>query len=148
MRNRFYHPPQRRGHSGLHAIDNSKPMRESEVQRIMVLIRLSYEKLKAGHGTDADFSRIAAVINVGLIRAESIHPELVQDFNSAGTAVLECSRIRQRHGKFGFTGPHILAMNTALDMYGQILAASSPNQMDEALQEAMRRIRRGEYQEA
>jgi hypothetical protein len=131
--------------SGLHALRYSQPTPPAEVSRIMVLIRLSYEKLKIGSGTGQDYDRVGAAMNVGLIRAESIGQALVDAFLAAGQAMLECSRIHQRHGKFGFTGPHLLTMNAAMDLYEETLAMSSPNQMDAAAQEGADRIRRGEF---
>lgn len=128
----------------LNAIGNSTPTAPPEVLRIMNIVRVSYEKLKAGHGTADDFDKLSAVVNVGLVRAESIGRALVEAFKDAGEAMLECARIHERHGKFGFTGPHLLAMNAAMDLYADVLAMSSPNQMHAAALESSRRIRLGE----
>lgn len=128
---------------GLHAFRNSQPTQPAEVSRIMVLIRMAYERLKAGHGTDADYDRLGAAMNVGLIRAESIGQPVVDAFQAAGEALLEAARIHQRHGKFGFTGPHILSMNAAMDLYEEVLSLSSPNLMQMAVEEGARRIRAG-----
>jgi hypothetical protein len=130
---------------GLHAFRNAMPTEPDQVQRIMVLIRLSYEKLKAGHGTRADYDRVGAAANIGLIRAESIGKPLVHAFQAAGEAMLECSRIERRHGKFGFHGPDILHMNAAMDLYEEILSMSSPIQMEAAALESVERIRLGNF---
>lgn len=129
---------------GLHAFRNSQPTDPVQVQRIMNLIRIAYERLKSGHGTEADFDRVGAALNIGLIRAESIGQPLVEAFKSAGAAMLECVTLYRKHGKFGFTGPGILAMNAAMDDYESVLGASSPNQMEAAAIEGVRRIRKGE----
>jgi hypothetical protein len=130
---------------GLYALRNSQPTIPSEVARIMVLIRIAYEKLKTGHGTDADYDRVSAALNIALVRAESIGQPLVDAFKAAGEAMLECAHLHRRHGRFGFTGPHILAMNAAMDLYEEVLSLSSPNQMQWSLEEGMRRLSRGEY---
>lgn len=83
-----------------------------------------------------------------MIRAEAIGKPLEEAFQAAGEALLECERIRQRHGRYGFTGPHILNMNAAMDLYADVLAMSSPNQMQAAVEEGAARIQRGEYQSA
>lgn len=127
------------------AIANSQPTRHSEVLRIMNMVRISYEKLKAGHGDDNDFGRLAATVNVGMIRAEDIDPQLVGMFQAAGDALLEAARIQKRHGKYGFTGPDILTMNAALELYQQLLTLSSPNQMASAAEEGSRRYAAGEF---
>jgi hypothetical protein len=125
-------------------IANSLPTSPSEVQRIMVAIRLSYERLKTGAGTQDDLGRVGATINVGVIRAEVIDEQLVDAFKAAGEALLACARIHQRHGKYGFHGQDLLAMNAAMDLYEQLLSLSSPNQMHEAAREGERRIAAGD----
>lgn len=130
------------------AIINSQPTRPAEVSRIMVMVRLAYEKLKAGHGGDHDYDRLGAAMNVGMIRAEAIDPSLVEMFTAAGRAMLEAERIRRRHGHFGFHGEDLLAVNAGLELYEQILSLSSPNQMHAAAEEAVSRIRRGEVERA
>lgn len=127
----------------LNAIGNSQPTQPAEVQRIMLVLRLAYEKLKAGHGGADDFDRIGAMVNVGLVRSEAIGEVAVDAFKAAGDSILECDRLWRHHGKPGFTGPHIVAMNEALDLYEQVLGMSSPSQMHAAALESCRRIRQG-----
>lgn len=140
-----------RGHSGrvnatswANAIFNSQPTPANEVIRIMVHIRTAYERLKSGTGTDDDFDVVGCAINVGMIRAEAIDTRLVDMFKAAGEALLEAQRLRDRHGRFGFTGPHILNMNAGMDLYEQVLSLSTPNQMHSAVEESCARIRKGE----
>ena len=114
---------------------------------IMVLIRLAFEKLKSG-GDDHQFDRLAAALNVGLIRAEQIDPLAEQTMGMGLQALLSADRIRMRHGRYGFTGPDLLAMGDALDLYESILRLSTPRQMTDALAIAAERMRRGEAQVA
>lgn len=130
---------------GLYAFRNSQPTAPAEVQRIMNLIRTAYERLKSGHGTERDFDHVGAAMNIGLIRAESIGQPLVEAFKQAGAAMLECVTRYRTGGRFGFSGLGILAMNAAMDDYESVLAASSPNQMEQAAQEGAARIRRNEF---
>lgn len=132
-------------HNGLHAFRNSQPTSPAEVQRIMLLIRLAYEKLKAGHGSADDFDRLGAALNVGLIRAEAIGQPLVEAFKAAGEAMLACDGRHLKVGRYGFSGTELLAMNAAVDLYSEILSLSSPNQMQWAVEEGCRRLKAGEY---
>lgn len=125
------------------AIYNNSPTPAAEVTRVMAAVRLSYEKLKLGTGTSEDLLHVQSALNVGMVRAESIDPEVVRMFVAAGEALVECERIRRRSGRYGFTGPHILAMNAAMDLYEQMLTLSTPNQLHAAATEADRRIRAG-----
>lgn len=126
-------------------IANSQLTPAADVTRIMVSVRMSYERLKQGDAPASDFERLAAVLNVGLIRAESIAPEVVDAMKEAIEALLHCHGLHERHGRWGFTGPGIQAMNEALELYEQILAKSSPNQMEAAVRESYRRMVAGQF---
>lgn len=127
------------------AIANSQPTPAADVTKIMVSVRMSYERLKLGDAPASDFERLAAVLNVGLIRSESIGTEVVEAMKLAMEAILNCHRLHERHGRWGFTGPDLQAMNAALEFYEQILAKSSPNQMEAAVKESYRRMVAGQF---
>lgn len=108
---------------------------------IMLSIRLAFEKLKLGTADGEQFDRVAAAINVGLIRAEQIDQLAAETMKMGISALTHCSEIHQRHGRFGFTGPDLLAMNDAIELYEGILRLSTPKQMLDALDIAADRMR-------
>jgi hypothetical protein len=110
------------------------------VAAIMVKIRTSYELLKSGHASDADFDRVGAALNIGLIRAESIDPLCEQTMLRGIDAMYVCSGLHERHGTYGFTGPGIVAMNDAVDLYEEILTKSKGRQMTIAQEAAHVRL--------
>lgn len=124
-------------------IHNSKPAPPAEVSRVMVHVRMAYEHLKTGDGQQHDYQIVIHAVNVGMVRAEAISPHLVSYFLAGGEAMLESARLHTTHGRYGFTGPGILAMNAALEFYEQMLQLSSPNQMHDAAIEVERRERDG-----
>lgn len=111
---------------------------------ISLKLRDAFEQLRAGSGTDEHFDRLASAINAGLVRAECIDPLLERTILDGRDALLTCDRIRGRHGQYGFTGPGLTAMDAALEAYDAIVGASTPAQMQGAIEEAIRRMRRGE----
>jgi hypothetical protein len=122
----------------------ARPMPASEVTRIMVKVHDAFARLRSGE-TDPDlFDRLAVVLNVGLIRCESIGQVGVDVFKAAQAALMEADDIYSRHGRYGFTGQGLDAMKEAVALYEEILAASSPLQMAKAQNEVMRRIKDGE----
>ncbi len=111
------------------ALNNSLPPQPDEVQRVMNDIRAAYQRLKDGVGNLQDATQLGVMLNVGFVRAQAIGKPLADAFEEGGNAMRECERLQERHGKYGFTGQGLLQMNAALDLYEQVLAMSSLNQM-------------------
>lgn len=136
---------------GLHPLDAitaCQPFPESEITRILVKVHDAFVHLRTG-GTDPDkFDRIAAVLNVGLVRSERIGPEGVEVFKAAQAALMQCDQIYGAHRRFGFTGPGLQDMKDAIELYEAILRESTPRQMADAQQECIRRIQKGQYEQA
>jgi len=118
------------------------------VHRIMVEIRLAFEKLKVGTGTDNDFDKVAAAVNVGMIRAEQIDPAAEETMLRGVQALASCDAIKAKHKRYGFTGPDLISMADALDLYEQILQLSTPRKMMDAVAEMAKRIRKGHVMKA
>jgi hypothetical protein len=107
---------------------------------VVVLVRTAFEVLKSGHGEPADFDRLASAFNVGLVRSELIDPLAEQTMQAGIEALRERDRIQQKHGRYGFTGPGLVAVADAIELYEGILRLSKPIQMQRALEEAARRM--------
>lgn len=132
--------------AGIHPLDAIaavQPFPQEAITRILIKVHESFDDLKKG-GTDCDhFDRMAAMLNVGLVRAESIGKPAEQIFLRAQMALRESDDIYGRHGRFGFTGPGLEAMVDAIALYEQVLTLSTPRQMDDAQKECIRRIQGG-----
>ena len=124
----------------INVISGNQEQPEWNVSEIMVKIRTAYELLKSGHATDDHFDRVGAALNIGLIRAESIDPLCEQTMQGGVDAMYHCAGLHERHGKYGFTGPGIVAMNDAVNLYEDILRLSTPLQMQDAQEAAHVRI--------
>lgn len=127
--------------SSIHVLAANSEQPEANANRIMLALRVAFEKLKSGTEDHAQFERLAAAINVGLVRAESIDPLAEQTMVAGVQAMMTCGGIFERHGRYGFTGPDLLTMNDALDLYESILRLSTPKQMLDALDVAADRMR-------
>lgn len=136
---------------GLHPLDAitaCQPFPEAELTRILLKVDAAFEHLSSG-GSDVDqFDRMAAVLNVGMVRCEEIGQRGVDVFKAAQAALMQCDELFGRHKRFGFTGPGLEAVRDAIALYADILRASSPLQMSKAQEECMRRVRAGQFQQA
>jgi hypothetical protein len=109
--------------------------------RVEVKVRAAYQRMKDGNGDENDFDVLAFSLNLCMPRAEKIGAPVVAAIKAGMDALMEADGLRERHGQYGFTGPGILAMNAAVGLYAEMLANSTPRQMQEAMQEADRRQR-------
>lgn len=110
------------------------------VAKLMLELRVVYERVKGGEPLPHDIYTLGFLLNTAIVRAESIGQPLVEAFEDAGRALEECEALQARHGRCGFTGPGILQMNAAMDLYADLLGMSSARQMDDAKNEAWRRM--------
>lgn len=138
----------RPGMHPLDAITASQPFPEAELTRILIKVQDAFLQLRNGSADPDIFDRMAAVLNVGMVRSEAIGQPAVEVFKSGQRALMECDAIFGRHRKFGFTGPGLLAMQEAVDLYDQILRLSTPLQMAKAQQECMRRVQAEQFEQA
>lgn len=129
-------------HSGLHALTNSMPTPAAEVNRIMMLLRTCWQRLRDGVGAPGDLDTVGAAMNVGEVRCEVIPDgeDAVAMFDAGGKALGQAQLRYDAQGRYGFTGPELAAVDAALSLYQDLLAESSPNQMEAATREALRRI--------
>lgn len=115
-------------------------MTQENETRAMALLHSAFTDLRQGSADDELFDRLAAAINIGIIRAEQIDPLCVAPILAARDALIRCDEIRGRHGRYGFDGPGIHAMATGLEVYEEMLRHSSPQQMREAMTESIARM--------
>lgn len=124
----------------IRVIAGNKEQPSENADQINIAIRKSYELLKCGQASDADFDRVGAALNVGRARAELIDPLAVQTMQMGIDAMYSCAKIYQRHGRYGFTGPDIASVNDAINLYEDILRLSTPRMMCDATSVAFRRV--------
>lgn len=124
----------------IRAIAGNKEQPSENADKINIAIRKAYELLKCGQASDGDFDRVASALNVGLIRAELIDPLAGQTMQAGINAMYSCAEIYKRHGRYGFTGPDIVAVNDAVNLYEEILRLSTPKMMCDATTVAFQRV--------
>ena len=122
------------------AIVSSRPPPEEHATTVMNRVRTAFEALKNGTTDCAQFDRLAACLNVGMVRAEAIDELCVQTMIVGRDALIRADGIFGRHQRYGFHGPDIEAVTDAVNLYEEILRNSTPHQMEAALNESARRM--------
>ena len=122
------------------AILDSQTFSEEDATKIVNRVRLAFTRLLEGTAEPDHFITLGCAVNVATIRAEAIDPALVKILQGAGSALMECERINDVHGRYGLTGPGRQRLAEGIDAYEAILRASSPKQMQLAETEVLRRL--------
>lgn len=112
------------------------PFTETELLKLELPIRMAFEALKTGRGTQQDWSDIAAAINVVIIRSHDVDPRCVQAAEDASDALMRAWLRHQSTGAWGFDGPAITEIEVGITLHEQFCRLSTPLQM----MQAMRRV--------
>ncbi len=110
-------------------IRSLQPFTEDVLTGILLPIRLSFEALKTGQGTDRDFSDICAVINVVIVKSLDINDECLQAAKLAEAALLKAIGHHSLHGTWELDNDDLLHIDSVLDLHEQICRLSTPLQM-------------------
>jgi len=133
--------------AGLRLLDHARPYEPGEMIAEHNLTRAAFERLRTGCGDEADFDRVSMVFNIALMRAEDIDPLLVETMTRGQMAFVRMKDRYLRGLPFGFDAQGLQDVPDALDAYQAMVDASSPLQMQLAINEAYRRIMGGELLE-
>lgn len=125
-------------------INKIEPFNASELMQLELPIRISFESLKSGQGTERDFYDLAAAINTTMVRSESIDPLCTKTAIDARDALMRCWNRFERIGKLGFDGPGLAAVEAGIELHEQLIKLSTPLQMMQALQEVVQRGKNGQ----
>lgn len=121
-----------------------QPFTEPEQTQLNIPPRSAYESLRTGRGTEEDFHTLAVVVNVVLIRSEKIDPLMEQSAQAACAAMMRTWARHKSSGRWGFDGPALQDIPPVIELHEQLIALSTPQQMMEAMREAIRRMDAGE----
>ena len=125
-------------------LNKLQPFSEPERLRLELPIRLSFEALRTGQGSESDFHDLAAAINVTMIRAETAGAEAEQAAIAAHDALMRVWRRWQRASKWQFCGSDLADIEDGIGLHEQFIVLSTPQQMINAGNEAIRRGAVGE----
>jgi hypothetical protein len=121
----------------MRVINRLEPFSPSELMRLELPIRMSFQALKSGTGTERDFHDIAAAINVTIIRSRDIDPLCEQTATAASDAMMRMWDRNKTTGKWGFDGPALAEVEAAIELHEQLIRLSTPQQMVTAMEKVI-----------
>ena len=116
-----------------------EPFTPEELLQLALPIRLSFQALRTGRGTESDFHDLCAAINTTMVRSESVDPLCEQTAIAARDALMRCWHRHEKTQRWGFDGPALLEVEAGISLHEELIRNSTPLQMIEALREVMAR---------
>ena len=116
-----------------------QPFTPEELLQLELPIRISFESIKTGSGTERDFHDIAAAINTAIVRSKSVDPLCESVAIAARDALVRTWHRFERTGRIGFDGPAIGELESGIELHEQLIRLSTPIQMLDAGREVIRR---------
>ena len=120
------------------------PFNDIELLRLELPIRLAFEALRTGRGTESDFHDLCAAINTTMVRSESVDPLCEQTAIAARDALMRCWQRHEKTQRWGFDGPALLEVEAGISLHEELIRNSTPLEMMDALREVQRRGMRNE----
>lgn len=114
-----------------------QPFTPAELLQLELPIRVSFEALRTGQGTERDWSDIVAAINTTIIRSRDIDPQCEQVAGAASEALVRMWHRAQSTGRWGFDGPGISKVAMGIDLHEQLCRLSTPAQMLDAMRQVL-----------
>ena len=120
------------------------PFNDIELLRLELPIRMAFEALRTGQGTESDFHDLCAAINTTMVRSEAVDPLCEQTAIAARDALMRCWHRHQKTRRWGFDGPALYEIEAGISLHEELIRNSTPLEMIEALREVQRRGMRNE----
>lgn len=130
--------------SGLSLLTEIRPFDVQEQERLTLPPRMAYEAIRSGRAQEGDFDTLAAVVNVALVRCESIGQEGVELCKEAQESLMHMRERHRRTGRWGVDAQAMANIPAALDLHEQLLELSNPHEMKKAMLEVLRRCKSGQ----
>lgn len=109
------------------------PFTEAELAQLLLPIRMSFDALRNGTGTEQDFLDVVAACNSASMRGAEVDP-LCQQTAVVGLEALR--RMWERHkriGKWGFDGPGLADVELAIELHEQLVRLSTPLELQRSM---------------
>ena len=124
----------------LKTMSKQVPFTPGEQASLNLPVREALQSLRDGTADDHHWNTLAAIVNVCLLRGESIAPEVVQVAKDGQAAVLDVMDRFQRTGRWGVTHENLVDLEACIDLHEQLIALSTPAQMMQAMRDTLARM--------
>lgn len=126
------------------AMASIQPFTAAEQTILTLPVHEALQSVKDGSCSENHWHTLAAVTNICCVMGEKIAPQVVDAAIDAQTAAISILERFKETGKWVATDEEFGSLSVCADVYEQLLALSTPRQMQVAFHETLRRMRRGQ----
>ena len=126
--------------ASLRLLDRARPFDEGDTTEQHIKTRACFERLADGTADSDDFDRVAMALNLAKVRALEIDMGLADLLTEGQNAMTAVRKRHEKWAKWEVLPAERTAIVEALDAHEAITDASSPLQMDEALDVVRRSV--------
>lgn len=128
----------------LRAIGMQQQLDDSQQVDLTLAVRVAAQAMRSGAGMECHVDTLASAVNVALILCErGAGKEYEPAIIAAQTALMRTIERGKRTGRWGFDGPALAEVDTALAIYEAQLAAVPRIAARDAVREVTRRLNQG-----
>ena len=127
-------------HSVYRVLNRTEPLREEERAQLLVPVRLSFEKMRSGTGTEHDFDTLAATVNLCMVVAETVSSDMLHFTQQAQDALMDMHARHKRTGRWGLDHASLELLPSVIHIYEQLLELCAPAQLKRAWIEVVDRV--------
>lgn len=127
-----------------YVLSGFKPLTTDSKTKLGTINHGSMVALVNGTAVRNDWDNICVLINMSVVMSEMVFQEAyLDDLKLAMLAHAHCGRRLNTHGKFGYSGEEINAVNFAMEIHDQQLEQITVAELEATHKEVARRIRQG-----
>ena len=123
--------------AAIKVLNRLTPFNDAELLQLELPIRVSFEALRTGAGTERDWNDIVAAINTTIIRSRDIDPLCEYTAGQASDALVRMWHRAQTSGRWVFDGPGITQVEAGIELHEQLCRLSTPMQMMDAMRQVL-----------
>lgn len=120
---------------------------QAEQAALNLPVRLALQAFIDRTAVEDDFHTLAAAVNVAMVSAEKIGPEVEQVCTAARDALMRVLDRQTRTGQWGLDGPARAEIDAAVDVYEQLVNLLTGGQLKQAMTVVIQRMQAGQVLE-
>lgn len=129
-----------------YVIEGFKPMDPDGQMRTRLRQHDAMHALTHGIGEDEHWQVIRELLNVSVALSQTVFGSAyVEEIRKAMLAHANCGSRKVKHGKYGYAGDELAAVNTAIEVYEEQLRLTTMEEIGDALKVVDRAIRQKNF---